>query len=353
ASQMTPAILKTTSIEIEAGDYLLRASGSILHFPGFMVLYIEAGDDDAPLEERKIPVTLFPGESLTLLDIIPEQHFTKPPPRYTEATLVKELDTKGIGRPSTYAQIISTILDREYVKKEKGRFLATELGLTVNDLLISSFPDIFNVEFTAKMESDLDRIETGEDHWVNVVQTFYGPFQQDLQTVTERSRTLKQALQQVTDEMCDLCGRPMVVKWGRNGKFMACSGYPVCRNTKPLEQLPQVPPHQQTCDKCGSPMQVKSGRYGPFLACSNYPTCQNTQPISLGVPCPVDGCGGKIVEKRTKRGKTFYGCSRYPSCRYATWDRPVDQPCPSCGAPFLLSKQDHLKCPKCQYESGE
>lgn len=353
ASQMSSAVYSTVSVDIGAGDYVFRASESIVKFQGYQALYTEAKDDEPVPEERKIPDALTVGQPLSLLDLLPEQHFTKPPARYTEASLVKELDAKGIGRPSTYSQIIGTLLDREYVAKEKGKFKPTDLGMTVSDLLVASFPDIFSVEFTARMESDLDRVEAGQDQWIDVVQHFYEPFSRALREVSLQSRTLKQALQEATDQVCEQCGSPMVVKWGRNGKFIACSGYPNCRNTMPLESLPAPPLPDQACDKCGSPMLVKSGRYGPFLACSNYPKCRNTQPISVGVGCAVEGCTGKIVEKRSKRGRVFFGCSRYPSCKYATWDRPVDHSCPICKAPFLLGKRDHLECPRCHHELAE
>ncbi len=350
ASQMSPAVLDMTGADIEAGIYTFRATGTIVKFKGFMAVYTEGKDEEpqegeeAPAEGRTLP-PLKQGEKLALERLEPRQHFTQPPPRYTEASLVKELEEKGIGRPSTYASIMSTIVEREYVEKKGNAFHTTELGEVVNELLVQSFPDIFNVEFTAKMEDELDEIELGSRGWSDSVSEFYGPFERALITAQKGMRNVKRE-ETPTDIVCDKCGRNMVIKWGRNGRFLACPGYPECRNTRELPEKegaqgaqpqPEPEPTGETCDKCGNPMVIKTGRFGRFLACSAYPKCKSTRPISLGVDCPT-GCGGYLSEKRTKRGKPFYGCSNYPKCDFATWNRPVPQKCPECGHPYLEEK---------------
>ncbi len=354
ASQMKPALLDVTTVDILAGDYGLRATGSVVKFRGFTVLYTETTDDQSEEENRRIPEGLKVNDPLQLLALRPEQHFTKPPPRYTEASLVKELEAQGIGRPSTYAQIISTLQDRDYVSRERGRFTPTPLGTTVNTLLVRAFPDIFNPQFTASMEEALDKVETGEDDWVAVVRGFYDPFEKDLSRMESQRAELKKSLQEETDEICEKCGNKFVIKWGRNGRFMACSGFPACKNTRPLNGDGQAQLAEgETCEKCNAPMLVRNGSRGRFLACSAYPNCKNTRPLSMGVSCPREGCDGKILERQSKRGKVFYGCSRYPGCDFATWDRPVSRPCPDCGAPFLVSRSsqrrgEHLQCPTCK-----
>jgi DNA topoisomerase-1 len=357
ACQMSPAVFDRTTVDIVAGDYGLRATGSILKFPGFTVLYTEGTDDEQAEVQERLPDSLKEGDRLTLLDLYPEQHFTKPPPRYSDATLVKELETQAIGRPSTYAQIISTLLDREYTSRNRGRFSPTELGKTVNKILVQAFPDIFNVDFTARMEDELDRVESGSSDWVKVIEGFYGPFSKDLDQVETRQAELKQSLQEETDEVCEKCGEKLVIKWGRNGKFMACSGFPKCRNTRPLDGEAQPEPTGEVCKKCGAKMVIRTGRHGRFMACSAYPECKNTRPVSLGVPCPYEGCRGELVERSSKRGKTFYSCSTYPKCEYATWDRPLNQRCPVCNGPFLAQQtgrrgETTLKCLKCRQEGS-
>jgi DNA topoisomerase-1 len=285
------------------------------------------------------------GDKLDLNKVEPKQHFTQPPPRYTEASLVKELEEKGIGRPSTYAAIMSTIVDRDYVEKQQTAFHTTELGEVVNELLVKSFPDLFNVKFTAGMEDELDRVEGGEEGWVQIVRGFYGPFEKAVATAKDGMRNVKRE-ETPTEVECDKCGKMMVIKWGRNGKFLACPGYPECKNTRELpgkegeESKPSEPEiaEGEMCPKCNSQMVIKSGRFGRFLACSAYPDCKTTKPISLGVTCPKEGCGGFLNERRTKRGKPFYGCSNYPKCDFATWNRPVPKKCPDCGSPYLEEK---------------
>jgi len=341
ASQMSPARLEQTTFIIEnPGKTLeIRASGTVVRFDGFMALYTES-KDEIEEEEGGILPHLKAGDVLKLLEIKPTQHFTQPPPRYTEATLVKALEEKGIGRPSTYAAILSTVQDRKYVQKTDGRFAPTELGVVVNDLLVDKFPELIDIGFTAKMEDELDSIEEGKMKWVRVVKDFYKPFSHDLSEATKTLGKIKPA-DIPTDIMCEKCGMPMVIKWGRHGRFMACSGYPKCKNARPLEGQEPQPPAQVTgekCEVCGSPMILKSGRFGKFLACSRYPECKTTKPLSTGVKCPEDR--GDIVERRTKRGKSFWSCSNYPKCKFATWSKPVPKKCPNCGADFLLEKRD-------------
>jgi DNA topoisomerase-1 len=358
ASQMAPAILEMTRVDIAAGVALFRATGSVTRFPGFTSAYLESreeGDTGTPRangeeveenddEERLLP-SLTVGERLRLMDLLPKQHFTQPPPRFTEALLIRDLEEKGIGRPSTYATIISTIQERKYVEKVEGRLKSTELGHVVNDLLVQHFPEVLNVQFTAKMEEELDEIEEGEKDWVGAVRDFYDPFDKGLQRAEVEMRDVKRE-EIPTDVVCEKCGRKMVIKWGKNGRFLACPGYPDCKNTKEFVEESsgeiRVVVKQETgelCERCGSPLVIKIGRFGRFLACSTYPKCEYTKSITLGIGCPQEGCGGELVEKRTKRGKIFYGCSRYPTCDYATWYKPVPKPCPQCGATFLVEKQ--------------
>ncbi|MEW6715227.1 MAG: type I DNA topoisomerase [Nitrospirota bacterium] len=337
ASQMEAAQLEQTSIDISAGSYLFRATGSVITFPGFMTLYIES-TDNAKEEEGLLP-PLSEGDLLKNLGITPKQHFTQPPPRYNEATLVKELEAKGIGRPSTYAAIISTIQDRKYAEKLEGRFKPTELGTVVSDLLVERFADIMDYNFTANMEDNLDKIEEGGYKWVDVVMDFYKPFDKDLSEAMAIVGKVKP--QDIpTDQTCEKCGEPMVIKWGRFGRFMACTKYPECKTTKPLEgQAPKAEdqPTDEICQKCGSPMVLKTGRFGKFIACSKYPECKTTKALSIGVKCPEDG--GDIVERRTKKGKVFFSCGNYPKCKFATWYKPINKPCPKCGANILIEKK--------------
>lgn len=346
-SQMTPAVYDQTIYEITAGDYLLRATGSIMRFKGFTALYTE-GRDEVDAEEDdaiSLPV-LEEGEELRPLEFLPKQHFTQPPPRFTEATLVKELEEKGIGRPSTYAIILSTIQERGYVKLESGRFKPTELGFLVSDLLVTHFSDIINVEFTASMEEMLDKIEEGEMDWRSVLWSFYSPFRQSLEKAKMEMVNVK-ATGIPTDIICESCGSKMVIRWGKNGNFLACSSYPSCKNTKNFYRdvdgrvriKNDEPVHDLICELCGSPMVIKNSRFGKFLSCSSYPKCLNKRPLDLGVGCPVKDCDGKIVERKTKRRKVFYSCSNYPRCTFAIWDRPISRSCPSCGFPLLVEKK--------------
>jgi DNA topoisomerase-1 len=355
SSQMSPAQLEQTTLIIVNREasfspspltlYEFRASGTVIRFEGFMALYTESKDEVEEENGLTLP-SLKEGEMLRLLSLEPKQHFTQPPPRYTEATLVKTLEEKGIGRPSTYAAILSTIQERKYVHKEDGRFSPTELGAVVNDYLVERFSDLIDVGFTAKMEDELDHIEDGKMKWIKVVKDFYKPFNTDLAEAIKTTGRVKPK-DIPTEDVCEKCGLPMVVRWGRHGRFLACTGFPKCKNTKPLpgseEQKAQGGENisvqtDEKCEKCGSPMVIKSGKFGKFLACSRYPECKNTKPIPTGIKCPTDG--GDIVERRSRKGKPFWSCSNYPQCKFATWYRPVSKECPGCGAAFLLEKRD-------------
>jgi len=353
ASQMVPAVFDQTTVDITAADTLFRASGQIMKFDGFIRVYTEGRDDERKEDdeddesERQLPA-LREGERLKLHELLPEQHFTQPPPRFSQATLIKELEEKGIGRPSTYASIMGTILNKEYVVEDKSRRLRpTELGFLVTELLVDAFPDILNVEFTAGMEDELDKIEDGTEKWLAAMRRFYDPFARDLEHAEERMRDVKRG-GQPTDIPCATCGAMMVIKWGRGGEFLACPNYPECKNTKNFTRdaegnikIQEAEVVDEKCENCGRPMQVRFGRYGKFLGCSGYPECKTVRslvrPVPTGVKCP--DCGeGEIMEKRSRGGKTFYSCNRYPKCKFATWDRPIPEPCPQCNAPFIVEK---------------
>src|SRR6202163_347647 len=398
ASQMMPAIFDQTTIDVAAtgkdgATYMSRATGSVPKFKGFLEVYEEGKDqkdeDDEELKHR-LPLVQ-EGEELKFKSILPEQHFTEPPPRFNEATLVKELEADGVGRPSTYASILSTIQEREYVKKEGGKFIPTELGMVVTDLLLESFQNLFDVTYTARMEEELDEIEEGKMDWRVAMSEFYDRFQKDLE-YAERNMTDIKRMEKPTDLVCDKCGKPMVIKWGRHGSFIACTGYPECTNTRELTvDLPDVDKADLTeqdadeyCENCGRPMVLKKGRFGQFLACSGYPDCKTTKQIggeqkksdvpldekcpqcgnnlvlkhgrfgeftacsnypkckfvkqkTIGVPCP--NCSqGEVVERRSKRGKTFYGCNRYPECDFVAWGKPLAEKCPECGSSYMIEK---------------
>jgi DNA topoisomerase I len=350
ASQMASAVYDATAIDIEAGTCRFRATGQILKFDGFIRIYTEGRDDEAvdPEEmEGQLP-PLAEGDRLALQELVPEQHFTQPPPRYTQATLIKALEELGIGRPSTYATIMGTILNREYVVEDDQRRLRpTELGFLVTDLLVEAFPDVLNVEFTAGMEEELDAIEEGRENWVSTMRRFWEPFAKDLERAEVEMRDVKRE-ERPTEFACEKCGQPMVIKWGRRGEFLACRGYPECKNTRNFTRDEQgnirpVEPEttDEKCEKCGRPMQVRFGRYGKFLGCSGYPECRNMQPIHKPVPTGVRclQCGeGEMMERRSRRGKIFFSCSRYPDCQFVAWDRPIPEPCPRCGAGFVTEK---------------
>ncbi|MBI4593051.1 MAG: topoisomerase DNA-binding C4 zinc finger domain-containing protein, partial [Candidatus Rokubacteria bacterium] len=340
ASQMMPAVFDTVAADIEAGRCLFRAQGQTLRFKGFMAVYVESREEEAADDDAESAVPpLTDGEVLTVLGLDPRQHFTQPPPRYTEAALIKALEELGIGRPSTYAQILSTIVhDRGYVRRERRTLFPTELGMAVTDKLIPYFSDILNVEFTAQMEGELDRVEEGELDWVDAVQDFYKPFTADLKRAKKEMKNEKAG--EATGEACPECGEELLKRRGRFGPFIACSAYPECRYTRDLSGNGRAEdePTDETCPSCGKPMVIKHGRYGKFIACSGYPDCKTTKPVTLGIACPAAGCPGELVERRSKRGRTFFGCSAYPNCRFVLWQRPVAEPCPKCGAPFLTER---------------
>ncbi|RME21566.1 MAG: type I DNA topoisomerase, partial [Deltaproteobacteria bacterium] len=350
ACQMAPAVYRQTGVDISAGPYGLRATGSVLEFDGWLAVAGKPEESGDGLPE------LARGQRLDVLGIEARQHFTQPPPRFSEGTLVKELEEKGIGRPSTYATIIDTILKKKYVQKESGRLAPTELGRLVSDLLVESFPEIMDVEFTAGMESNLDEVEEGQKKGEEVLAEFYGRFANTLERAKQNMRDVKRE-EIPTEHVCDKCGKPMVVKWGRNGYFLACSGYPDCRNTREVRlhgdgrvEIVEQQDTGEVCEKCGRPMVFKNGRFGRFLACSGYPECKNTRAVTTGITCPE--CGkGQLVERRSKRGRVFYGCNGYPECRFSVFQQPAEGPCPDCGFGILVireTKKDGLvlSCPQ-------
>jgi DNA topoisomerase-1 len=358
ASQLVPAVYDTVAADIDAtpgGDAqrdglqregaaaacVFRAQGQTLRFKGFTAVYVESREEESvPEEEAESAVPMLEeGEILTLLGLDPKQHFTQPPPRYTEASLIKALEELGIGRPSTYASILGTIInDRGYVHRERRALFPTELGIEVTDLLKPFFPEIMDVEFTAQMEDQLDKIEYGERKWVDTVKAFYEPLKVDLARARKEMRNLKAG--EETGEPCPECGEPLLERRGRFGKFMACSAYPECRYTRNVDgsERAEDEPTDERCPTCGKPMVIKRGRFGKFIACSGYPECKTTKPIPLGIACPESGCAGQLVERRSRKGRTFYGCSAYPECKFVVWQRPLDEPCPKCGAPFVTER---------------
>jgi DNA topoisomerase-1 len=396
ACQMNDAILENVQGDIECGNYLFRTTVTTTLFMGFLHVYEEYKEDKSEEPKTKFPPNLKVEMALDLVDIIPKQHFTKPPSRYTESTLVKELDYNGIGRPSTYAIIISNIIQRKYVEKEEKKLVPTELGRTVSKILTGNFPEIFNVEFTSKMEEEFDKIEIGKKGSVNVLRDFYDPFIDSLKNVNSKRAEIKKELAEHTEEKCELCGREMVIKWGKHGKFYACSGYPECKNAKPInqkksesldEECPKcgsklvkkvgrfgefiacsnypdcrytrpiddtkIEETNEKCPKCNSPLVIRNGRYGKFLACSNYPKCKYIGKLKLGLKCPKEGCGGEIVENFSRKKKRkFYGCSNYPQCDFVS-SYPIENiNCPECNNTYIeirgnSEKGEYRKCPKC------
>ncbi|MFZ0485081.1 MAG: type I DNA topoisomerase, partial [Desulfobacterales bacterium] len=356
ASQMKQALMNKISISIAAGPYLFSASGSSVAFPGFMTLYMTTDDQIESESQKKkddFP-ELSEGGVLKLNELEPKQHFTMPPPRFSEASLVKELEENGIGRPSTYAAILSTIREKGYVDLIKGYFKPNELGFIVNDLLVKSFPDVFDVEFTANMENDLDRIEAAEVDYVEILRLFYDAFEKELETASTGMLSVK-GIGFPTDLTCPQCQHRLHIRMGRNGQFLGCSNYPECTYTRNYIRDEKGVVHaiepssdqlsDKICDKCGKPMVIKDGRYGTFFACSGYPDCKTTLSTSsngsgekTGVDCPEPDCDGELIQRSSKRGKIFYGCSRFPDCTFATWDKPVAKECPECGAKFLVEK---------------
>ena len=420
ASQITPAVFDQTTVDIDAkqgnDSFWFRVTGSVLKFDGFLKVYEEAKDskdeEDEELKHKLPP--LEPGQKLTLRELKPEQHFTEPPPRYNEASLVKELEERGIGRPSTYATILGTIQERQYVTKLGGKFAPTEIGLVVTDLLVENFRDIFDVAYTARLEEELDEIEDGKEKWTDAMAEFYKRFAKDLKYAEKHMENIKR-MEKPTDEKCERCGSPLVIKWGKHGsfyacssydkdnpesctftkenpinlpdldsadmqetaqeeycencgrvmvlkrgrfgQFMACTGYPDCKTTRRLDQGKRVPdiPLDEPCPKCGRNLMIRHGRYGEFTACSGYPECKYVKQNFIGVKCP-DCKDGDLVEKKARKGNTFYGCSNYPKCKFTSANKPIAEKCPSCGSEFLVEKNlksgPVIACPnkECDYE---
>jgi DNA topoisomerase I len=420
ASQITPAVFDQTTVDIDAKSgadvFWFRVTGSVLKFDGFLKVYEESkeGKDEEDEElKHKLP-PLEPGQKITLRSLKPEQHFTEPPPRYNEASLVKELEERGIGRPSTYSAILSTIQERQYVQKLGGKFVPTEIGLVVTDLLIENFRDIFDVQYTARLEEELDEIEEGKEKWTDTLNEFYKKFEKDLRYAHKHMENIKR-MEKPTDEKCERCGAPLVIKWGKHGsfyacstydkddpnsctftkenpinlpdldsadlqetsqeeycencgrvmvlkrgrfgQFMACTGYPDCKTTRRLDQGKKVPdiPLDELCPKCGRNLMIRHGRYGEFTACSGYPDCKYVKQNFIGVKCPL--CeDGELVEKRARKGNTFYGCSNYPKCKFTSANKPISEKCPSCGSDYLVEKTlksgPVIACPnkECDYE---
>ena len=420
ASQMTPAVFDQTTVDIDAKTgsdmFWFRVTGSVEKFDGFLKVYKESkeGKDEEDEElKHKLPA-LEAGQKLTLKALKPEQHFTEPPPRYNEASLVKELEERGIGRPSTYSAILSTIQERQYVQKLGGKFVPTEIGLVVTDLLVENFPDIFDVQYTARLEEELDDIEEGKEKWTDALSDFYRKFEKDLRYAEKHMENIKR-MEKPTEEKCERCGAPLVIKWGKHGsfyacstydkedpnsctftkenpinlpdldsadlqetsqeeycencgrvmvlkrgrfgQFMACTGYPDCKTTRRLDQGKKVPdiPLDELCPKCGRNLMIRHGRYGEFTACSGYPDCKYVKQNFIGVKCPL--CKeGELVEKRARKGNTFYGCSNYPKCKFTSAAKPIAEKCPSCGHEYLVERMRKdgtvIACPnkECDYE---
>jgi DNA topoisomerase-1 len=342
ASQMADAEYETVTADLEGGPFLFRSSARKLLFDGFVRVLGQKKE-----EQTEIP-PLEPGEHVDLISLDKTQHFTEPPKRYSEGSLVKQLEAKGIGRPSTYAPIISTIQDRGYVEKQARVLVPTELGKVVLKILVEYFGDIFNYDFTKEMELELDEIEDGKKDILAVLNDLYKPLKRMLNKVEKEVAKIKDRVEEKTETQCEQCGKPMVIKWGKYGRFLACTGYPDCRNTKQLE----AEKVEGSCPQCGADLIIRRGKFGRFVSCVNYPQCQYSTSVSTGVPCPQKDCGGELVEKQTKKGKIFYGCSNYPACTFAVWDKPVPMQCPHCAHPFLLEKYGrrgvYFKCPSCR-----
>ena len=330
ASQMSSAQVEETVFDISAGKYQFQAKGEVIKFDGFLALTAKEK------KEEKILPKAEAGEKLKLLDLESKQNFTQAPPRFTEGSLVKELEAKGVGRPSTYAPIIATLQNRVYVVKEKGKFIPTDLGLFVTDFLLENFSDLMEYKFTVRLEEELDRISEKELNWVDYLKSYYALLDKDLQQAMGVESVKATGIP--LEDACPECGRKLVIKEGRYGRFKACSGYPDCEHRESLVKK-EVKPLDETCPECGSQMVIRKGRYGTFVACSNYPKCKyvKKEKKDTGILCPQE-CGGTIVRKKTRKGKIFWGCSKYPECDYATWDEPIHKPCPQCGRKFILRR---------------
>ncbi len=344
ASQMSSAQVEETVFEIEASRYQFVAKGEVLEFDGYLILYPQLKKEEDILPKAR------EGENLTLLDLDSKQNFTQPPPRYTEGSLVRELEAKGIGRPSTYAPIIATLQGRVYVIKEKGRFIPTDLGLFVTDYLVKNFPDLMEFEFTARLEAELDLISEGKQEWRDYLRSYYVLLERDLREAMKEEGIKKKGIP--IEEVCPECGQQLVIKEGKYGRFRACSGFPGCNFKESLVKK-EAKPLEETCPECGSQLVMRRGKYGTFVACSNYPECKyiKKEKKDTGISCPLN-CGGTLVRRKTRKGKIFYGCSTFPKCQFATWDEPVPASCPECGRSFVL-KKDLLKGERYLYCSDE
>ncbi len=354
ACQMNPALLETTVVEISADEFLFKAFGSAIKFKGFLQVYeefIEQKDNAEEKDEYRndtIPLGLEKDQKIDLEELTKTQHFTKPPARFTESSLIKELESKGIGRPSTYSLIVGTIQDRKYVEMVDRKLIPTKLGREVSRILVKNFPDIINEDFTANMESELDQIAQGDNDYVKVLNDFYTPFSKSLKSVEDKVEKIK----------CDKCGGEMDIKVGRFGPYLACTNYPDCKNIKSFKDIAQQ--HQEPeytgekCEKCGARTVVRNGKFGRFIGCERYPDCDFVKNITFGVSCPK--CKeGDVVERKSKRNKLFYGCSRYPDCDFVSWYKPIPQECPNGDSKFMqkrytVKKGNYLKCPECGEE---
>lgn len=359
ASQMTPCILAQTTIDVEAGDeHLFRIAGSVEKFAGFRKVY-------PPVREREelfIPKEIAKGEKVTAEDFLPEQHFTEPPAYYSQSSLIKELDAQGIGRPSTFSDIIAKLYDRKYVETGSRKLVPSDTGLLVNQILVENLPNIFDVKFTARMEEELDEIETGAEDYLTVLNDFYKPFRASMDSADEKKSEIKAQFLEETDEKCEKCDSPMVIRFNRSGeKFMGCSGFPKCKNAKPLPGSKEVvdEPTGKNCPDCNSLLVIKRGRYGRYVGCSNYPDCRHTESLGTDIACPKTDCEGEIVERTSRKGKLFFGCSKYPDCDQVSWNRPVLYTC-ECGLHFVEERSSktrgtYYSCPECKnsYDSLE
>jgi DNA topoisomerase-1 len=353
ACQMQSAKLNSVKADIEASGnknkYLLRATGSTVIFDGFLKVYANR----AAQAESFLP-ELIKGDELSAIDIIPLQKFTSAPPRYNEATLVKVLEENGIGRPSTYAPTISTIIERKYVdKNEDKRLFPLDIGFPVNDLLVEHFPEIVGIDFTASIEKNFDEIADGNKTWIPVIRDFYEPFHKLLEEKTDSVK--KEDLMEKLDRPCPTCGADLVMKFGRFGKFIACSTYPTCKYTEKTESEKKEDEENSgiICDKCGKPMAVKRGRFGAFLGCTGYPECKNIMKIEqkTGIKCPKCKIGD-VIARKSKKGKMFYGCNKYPDCDFVMWNKPTGEMCPMCSQPLAFAAKGKIKCPNkdCGFE---
>ncbi len=349
ASQMTPAIYDQTTIDISSKDktshlHTFRATGSVMKFPGFTAVYQEMEDDKADDADKVLQLPkLAIGTALKAGDINPIQHFTQPPPRYTDASLIRDLEEKGIGRPSTYASILSNLQDREYVEKRENKYWPSELGTVVTELLVASFPDLLNFEFTAEMENQLDEIEEGKKNFKKIMTAFWKPFEKTLEQAKKDMKNIKR-LEVPTDIVCEKCSHGMVIKWGKLGSFLACSNYPECKNTQDFKKDDQglivIVPKEYTdkkCKKCDNPMVIKGGKFGKFLACSDYPNCKYTQAVTIGIQCPKCKLGD-IAQRQSRFRRIFFSCERWPDCDFALWDKPITKECPECKFPLMTEK---------------